>query len=428
MDEQEFEERLERHHATCTDLWGSAPIDLAWGPVIPLKDKVRREAQAERWIDHFERMLRRYPRVTAQQETWKGELLCTARQMASVCLGFNREGVNMLFIQSALQATDQFIRQAKAFDGNLADEDLLQALRNLWVLHALQLLLDEPPSLSPAGFAYSMLYPCTDNCLDDPAYSPERKRRLGRWLECRLAGERALAPDFRAGQIDRLITMIEGCYPRMTFPEVYLSLRAIHRAQLCSLEQQCPLHVQDSVTLLRITLAKGGSSVLTDGYLVNGRLGEAETEFAFAYGVLLQLMDDLQDFEIDAANGHSTLVTQAVASDRLETIIARFWAFTQAVLRNPRWFAAPRFSSLKSLIEDNCRLFVLHLVARNQRRLSQQFVRDLETISPFRFSYLATRQDSLAGQYKRMVSALRRATKKSLRKPNDHYEEAACVM
>ncbi len=56
----------------------------------------------------------------------------------------------------------------KAFDPTMSDESVFQALRNLWVIHNLQLFLEGKIALSPAGFGYSMLYPWTDNYLDNP--------------------------------------------------------------------------------------------------------------------------------------------------------------------------------------------------------------------------------------------------------------------
>ena len=104
--------------------------------------------------------------------------------------------------------------------------------------------------------------------------------------------------------------LIERLYPRAEFPEVYLSLRAIHHAQMRSLDQQDGARTWDERALLALSIAKGGASVLTDACLVRGSLTEDKAEFMFAYGVVLQLMDDLQDIRDDLANRHLTIFTR----------------------------------------------------------------------------------------------------------------------
>jgi hypothetical protein len=83
-----------------------------------------------------------------------------------------------------------------------------------------------------------MLYPYTDNSLDDPGLSMADKACLGNWLEQRLHGIHSAPPGSRAEPIDRLIGMIEASYPRRDYPEVYQGLLGIHAAQIESLLQQ----------------------------------------------------------------------------------------------------------------------------------------------------------------------------------------------
>ena len=408
MEESQFQQRFGGYCAKHERLWTHAPTDPDWGPVISLSEKIEREEQASRWAEKFEALARRYPASPEGREVWKWELLSAAREVAITSLGFSRSSVELMFTGLAMDATELFLKQAKAFDPGLTDEDLFQAIRNLWVFHALQILLGKSPGPSQAAFAYSLLYPCTDNCLDDPVLSGAAKRQFCAWLDGRLRGDRRTRPNARAEQVDHLIARIEDCYPRQTFPQVHLSLRAIHRAQICSLAQQDALHPLRPEELLRVTLAKGGSSVLVDGYLVHGSLSEVQAEFAFGYGVLLQILDDLQDLWADTANGHTTLVTRAAAAGELETLMKRLWAFARQVLAANPVLETPQSLSLKSLIEANCRLVLLHAVATNREHLGPSFLRQVEAASPFRLEYLDARENALRGQYKTVLKTLRR--------------------
>ena len=85
-------------------------------------------------------------------------------------------------------------------------EQLGQALRNVWIGNSLQMLLDRPVTMGPGLFAYSMLYPVTDNWLDDPDITPDLKRAFNERLGKRLAGFHVHAIDEREAAIDHLVT------------------------------------------------------------------------------------------------------------------------------------------------------------------------------------------------------------------------------
>ncbi len=159
--------------------------------------------------------------------------------------------------------------------------------------------------------------------------------------------------------------------------------------------------------MLNLSIAKGGTSVLTDACLVRGSLTDDEAEFMFAYGVLLQLMDDLQDLPDDLANAHMTIFTRQTSLGPLDGVTARLWAFTRKVLWSFSRFASAQPCSLKSLIQDNFRLLLLQTVARNHEFYTPAFVRALEACSPVRFCYLARQEKTLAGRYSQVSASIR---------------------
>ena len=349
------------------------------------------------------------PPLRSKRAAWRQELLHALRRMAGDYLACDAEGLDRLFTAEALEATRQFVREARAFAPAITDASLFQAMRNLWVTHSVQLFLRTPIALSPAIFAYSMLYPWTDNCLDDLRLTRAAKVAFGDWLALRLAGAKAPPRDLHAEQVGRLVGMIERLYPRAEFPEVYLSLRAIHQAQMRSLDQQDAARTWDEPALLHLSIAKGGASVLADACLVRGWLTEDEAEFMFAYGVLLQFMDDLQDLRDDLANGHMTIFTRQTRLGPLDGITARLWAFTRKVLWSFSPFASAQSCSLNSLVQDNLRLLLLQSVARNQEFFTPGFVRALEAASPVRFGYLARQEKTLAARYSKVAASIRRS-------------------
>jgi hypothetical protein len=407
MGDEKFKQRLDRYAATSECIWRARSEPGDWGAPVPLEDKLTRESSSARHLKVAEALLRQRPASPARRpKRWREGVLAETRTAARECLAFPESGIDLLFTSTAMDAASQFVEEARAFDPEINDKSLLQAMRNVWVVHALQIFLDAKIALSPAIFAYSMLYPYTDNPLDDPGLSMADKARLGNWLEQRLHGIHSAPPGSRAEPIDRLIGMIEASYPRRDYPEVYQSLLAIHAAQIESLlQQQVPASI-DKSRLLEITVRKGGSSVLVDGYLVRGALSAEEGEFFYLYGVLLQLMDDLQDFRDDRTNGHHTLFGSQSSIGFLDEITSRLWGFIETVLWRTSCFGDTRYAPLKRLIQENCKLLIMHSVATNQKHYSREFAEFLEARSLFRFSYLRTREQALVHEYKKLLTAL----------------------
>jgi hypothetical protein len=71
--------------------------------------------------------------------------------------------------------TRRFVDQAEAIE-NWNHEELLQAGRNVWTCFGLQMIIyNEEVRLQDAYVGYSLLYPYTDNYLDDETIPKETK-------------------------------------------------------------------------------------------------------------------------------------------------------------------------------------------------------------------------------------------------------------
>jgi hypothetical protein len=282
-------------------------------------------------------------------------------------------------------AGDAFVREAREFDDTLSPDDIFQALRNLWIINSMQAAYDMPVCAGRSGIAYSLLYPYTDNFLDDPSVTGQDKRAFNQFLGRRLVGIEVPSATRLASTVSRLVGMIELDYPRHLYPGVYGSLLAIHRAQEMSLLQ----HAQDKETqpseILDISVRKGGTSVMADAYLSKGRLTEPEAEFAFGYGVFLQFIDDLQDVGGDLSNGHQTLFTLAASDGCLDGKSNRLLRFIDRVLSADNYLSTERTGALTELVKRSCRSLVLESVALHSKLYSEQYLESLEPFSPLRF-------------------------------------------
>jgi hypothetical protein len=231
--------------------------------------------------------------------------------------------------------------------------------------------------LTPSIFGYSMLYPYTDNRLDDPALTRESKLAFSRRFRQRLAGECPAPTDPLEDAVWRLIALIESQYSRADFPQVFQSLLDIHRAQEQSLRmlEGCP----DPLPLI---FEKGGASVLADVYLAAGNPTPDETAFAFAWGVLLQLGDDLQDVVEDRAGNCATLFSEAA---NLDALTNRTFHFARAVMRLMDRIPTAPFT-LRELIERSSFALIVRAAGKHRELYSPGYIDALEHYSPVRFS------------------------------------------
>jgi hypothetical protein len=366
-------------------LWGSTPAELPpLGPPIGLRRHLANARAAARLIDDLAVELARIPEGDRERHAWRESVRERLHRFGDKRLGWPAGYRSLLFGDAFFAAAVAFARDARAFDPELPLDSLWQALRNVWIGNSLQMLLDKTVVLRPGLFAYSMLYPLTDNLLDDPEVDGAAKRGFNERLGRRLAG--LAAGPARAGDaaISRLVGRIEEEFPRRAFVDVYESLLAIHRGQVLSLRQQDEPGLNDG-EIVMISCEKGGASVLADLYLVVAAPSPSEERFAFGYGVFLQLLDDLQDVESDIAAGHQTLFTRAARAGALDAPTARLARFIDRVLDEQGALAGAAFADRKDLIRRNCRALLVGAVADQPSRFTWRFRRTVAGRWPFSF-------------------------------------------
>jgi hypothetical protein len=129
-------------------------------------------------------------------------------------------------------------------------------------------------------------------------------------------------------------------------------------------------------------------SVLADAYLAVGTLNQAQVEFAFGWGVFLQLADDLQDLPEDGSAGIATLFSQAAGRVTLDGLTSRLLRFGDAVLARLNSFEGEQLGPLKHLIRDSASTLIIAAAGAARAFYTPAYITDLERRSRFRFSYL----------------------------------------
>jgi lambda repressor-like predicted transcriptional regulator len=247
-----------------------------------------------------------------------------------------------------------------------------------------------------------MLYPYSDNYLDDPAITQTDKLTFNERFRQRLCGQRIAAVNTHETSIWSMVQMIEEQYPRQRYPQVYESLLAIHRSQgesIAQLNHGAGInHSSNLDEVLRISCAKGGSSVLADACIAQPWLTPEESRFSFEWGVLLQLGDDLQDVREDLERGSLTLFTRAVQQGiPLDSLVRQLLHFSDRVA-NRMDNLANGTDALKDLLRMSWRTLILMAVADAQQFCSREFLAELEPCSLFHFDFLRARNKKLVGR------------------------------
>ena len=370
--------------------WSCEPSLPDLGRVYSLQEKKAREASLGNSLDRLGQELHRIsishelPDRPALQE----RLLPLAGNILKTSFGLEYRHVAALTSYGFAEAVEEFVRQARRFDPELSAADIYQAGRNAWSMNLMQYLLGLRVEVTPAVLAYSLLYPYSDNYLDDPTIPAKEKAAFSRAFGQRLQGLPVMPANPVEQKIFELVGMIEGQFDRQFYPEVYASLMTIFQAQAASLQLQLPHGSPYEVDVLGLTFAKGGASVLADGYLVAGSLTPAQQEFSFYYGAFTQLMDDLEDVQQDRRAGIMTVFSQTSGHWPLDAVTSRLMVFGNGLLDAMGHFNVDGLETLEEVMRKCITPLLIDSASQIGQLYSRGYLAELERHSPYRFAQL----------------------------------------
>lgn len=390
---------VESQVAQTIKVWnGTVALPVPRGPQYSLKEQLRREKAYEETSRAVEREVKRTPRTRAERIETQARIVASFAEFSTIALDLGENAVNLL-TNDFLPVATSLARWARQFDASLSMADIIQACRNAWTACGLQPLVGERIGITPSILGYSLLYPYSDNYLDRADISAEAKLQFSQRFRDRLRGERIPAQDDREAALWTLVQLIEGQYPRLHYPQVFDCLLAIHQAQEESIAQlgHCGQSSDDEV--LRMSCAKGGSSVLADACMAHGWLTEEERRFSFEWGVLLQLGDDLQDVHEDMQRGSDTLFSRAATLGiPLDRLVVQLLNFSEQV--GARMDRLPNGSKeLKELLRMSWRSLIIGAIADSREFFSPGFVNAAELCSPFGFEFLRAQRARLSSRH-----------------------------
>ena len=367
--------------------WETSAILHMKNEKVSFLDKLRNEKKIENFRKQLFKTLKQVPKSKDEEEYLRKDIFSQIKAM-ELNISNYEESIIDFFIESGYaNITEEFIDAVKEFDPKMGVYDIFQAIRNVWIMNSIQILYSMEVQLTPSIFAYSMLYPYSDNYLDDSNISTgdkiEFNKRFRRWL----LGEKDNPLNNMEQHIYDLVNKIEDEFERKIYPEVFESLLGIQNAQEQSLIQQKDKTLPFEKDIIGITFEKGGTSVLADGYLVRGTLNRDEAEFMFGYGVFLQIIDDLQDVEEDYNNKHMTMFSQIGDRYHLDRLINKLMNFIEEFFNNGVTFTSEKAKKLKRVIQDCSHIMIFEAISKNKNRFSKEYIKTVESYSIVRFSY-----------------------------------------
>lgn len=335
----------------------------------------------------FKKQLSKWVKVTTKAEDLQDTL--AQNHLKSLIIPFMDQTLEvdswvceLLDQEDYYETTQAFIERARKEHPNMVFDDIFQALRNLWVIISLQLYMNCKVELTDAIYGYSMLYPLTDNYLDDVTIPLAEKKAFNQRFHKKISEGSIQPVNEQESHIFGMIDLIHTTYPRNHYPEVTNSLLAILDAQNKSLCQQDLTSLYE-VDLHALTFYKGGTSVLADAYLVNGTLSENQAQLAYGYGTILQLADDLQDLGTDLISHHGTMMTTQGTFDTLDGLTMHYMAFIEDFFNDIYIASTQKQIGLKQLLMVSVELLLYSAINEQTPHYSKDFIKHYNKKSRF---------------------------------------------
>lgn len=306
---------------------------------------------------------------------------------------------------SSFQASMKgFLRQVRSFAPEMKSEDIGQALRNFMVYSIFREQNGLPQDCPSSIFGYSMLYPFTDNFLDDPARTPEEKKHFNLLIHHTISGLPITPQSGHEEKTAQLLARIAAVYPDSSSAASYgeTAGKDIRQGLLLMLEAQeiSQKQTDDSLPLterniMDISIYKGGLSVLIDRFFINLKMTEEDLFFYFGFGFLLQLCDDLQDIGEDKKNGSRTLLSSCNGPCETAARVNQLFSYTAALFdscpcQNP---------AFRDFLRHNCYELILTSALGSGSWFDNAYLKKLEEYLPVSLSFLTEQKERLSGTF-----------------------------
>lgn len=377
--------------------WEQSPTQLpVFNRIYSVEEKLQRENNFEEIQVKLKSLQSRSAVKKLRNSNPENTFFPVFRTFLQDIFDFEEAHLDIILSEEFRNVSKDFFYQARAFGPELSPENIYQGLRNVWIMNGLQLMMELPVEITPSVFAYSMIYPYSDNYLDDPNISGEEKQAFSVRFNNRLHGEKVISINHTEKQLFALVEMFEKQYNRTDFPEVYESLYAIQKGQTDSLKLLSQNGLNDS-QIRTICFEKGGTSVLADGYLVAGKLSIQQEQALIGYGIYLQLLDDIQDIKEDC-DAQTNTMCSGLKKENLGEFVNQTIHFGRATLEEMKCFEAENVDVFLNLMNRSIETMIIESVGLNATGFSEKYLTEIEKYSPLSFEYIRQKKSQSKSQ------------------------------
>lgn len=281
-----------------------------------------------------------------------------------------------------------FIRNGRSFAPELKFEELLQGIRNYLVYGVFRELCGMEQCCKPSIFGYSMLYPFTDNYIDDETLNLAEKDAYNQFIQnCIYGIDLGSVPEHYKKTYDLLSNILEEAKDNSR-DDLKTLLFHMLKAQSESLKQQLTTPFLSEKERFDISMYKGGISVLIDRFLVDKEPSKDEIKFFLGYGLILQLADDLQDILTDKALGYQTLFTICETKKETETRINQLFSYTKLLFDTaPKEFMDDGKLPFNQFLCKSCYLLYISSLLGVKTAVSEEYLMKFEKYMPVHLTY-----------------------------------------
>lgn len=367
------------------------PIFLRENPDIFFKTDIRQKKENEALVQElFQRMQKDFkqkPENTDDRKKWEENLeqyfmdFWEREKILSLS-----EWMGPKLLDALKREAKHFIEKVRNFDETLNQAQIWQTLRNYFIYAMIVEMQGEEQNAKNPILAYSLLYPYTDNYIDNKWISVKEKEQYNRMIASKLLGKTTMPENSLEEKTCCLLDMILDDYEGEKQKRVAEILLRLLDAQNQSISQQKADVTEEQI--LEISIRKGSNSVLADYLFAASDWLQEEEEFYKKFGFLLQLVDDLQDIKEDRETGSHTLMTQAEEQKKLEQCVNHLLWFSWNVIRR----FEPKKPRIKGFVLKNCVEISLLAVAINHQFFSMKYLKALEPYLPFSLEFMKKRQ------------------------------------
>lgn len=378
--------RIQDYNNHFIKLWENSPESLPiFANQYSHKEQAEREANFDGFLAKIKSLQKHQKIMQIRKDPGRSFFPMFSAFLKNV-FDFEEEHLSLILSDEFKDVSKDFFYKARDFDPALKPENIYQAIRNVWIMNGLQLMANVPVIITPSVFAYSMIYPYSDNFLDDPEVSAFEKQHFSERFNRRLKGEMLEPINFTEQQLYTLVSRFEAEFPRPNYPSVYQSLYQIQKAQTASLM----LNLDEKLShesVLTICFEKGGTSVLADGYLVAGNLSRMQEQALYGYGIYLQLLDDIQDIKEDKQANTATLFS-GVNKNELPQLVNKTIHFGRQALGEMLCFPGLKNKAFLNVMNRSIETMLIESVGLNPDCYSENYLNCIEKYSPLHFAFI----------------------------------------